>query len=159
MKIKICGISNKEDLDGILQLDNSFLPDYMGFIFYSNSPRYMGDTLTPQFISSLPSEIKKVGVFVNESSEKVLQIARDYSLDAVQLHGDEQPDYCEQVKSQGIDVIKVIRIENSLDLDLLKGYKLHVNYFLFDTAGDKYGGNGKLFNWEVLKSYNFSIPR
>lgn len=133
-------------------------PDYLGFIFYPESPRYMGKEGLHKTIAELPSSIEKVGVFVNAEVSEVMKAAREYGLDLVQLHGDESPDVCNQLKMAGYKIIKVFRIEKDFDFHQLKPYEHLVDFFLFDTRGQSYGGNGIPFDWEVLNGYPLQTP-
>jgi len=144
------------DHDNVLSLIK-LRPDYIGFIFYEKSKRYVGE-LDLTLLESIPREIKKVGVFVNESLEKVLETVRIYSLDMVQLHGEESADDCARLKSEGIPVIKAISVSNGSDLKKIDPYLDHVDYFLFDTKGVGYGGIGIPFNWKILDMYDYDIP-
>ena len=152
MKIKICGINNRENLKQILGLQ----PDYLGFIFYKNSPRYMKDTLLPADLQHIG--VKNTGVFVNSPSDEVEKAIKDFNLDAIQLHGQEEPDYCAYFKVKNIEVIKVFKIDDEFDFDTTMAFQDACHYFLFDTKGKDPGGNGSSFNWNVLKKYNQEIP-
>ena len=90
MKIKVCGMRDAENISELIKLE----PDYIGFIFYSKSKRFV--TNFPKI--EIPSKIKKVGVFVNESIETVLEIVQNHQLDAVQLHGNETPEYIDELR-------------------------------------------------------------
>ncbi len=134
-------------------------PDFIGFIFYDKSPRFVGnDALDAELINSLPRDIKKVGVFVNATVDFILQNVRKYGLHYVQLHGNEMPDFCKNLKFKGINIIKAFRIDNSFIFSQLNNYKPHVDFFLFDAKGDSYGGNGVSFDWNVLKKYDNEKP-
>jgi phosphoribosylanthranilate isomerase len=152
VKVKICGLTSK--LDQISELDI----DYVGFIFYSKSPRFVVDRLSPEEVSSMPSHIQKVGVFVNEKPEQISQLAVDYQLDFVQLHGNESPDFCQDLQQRGMRVIKAFGIGDQFDFNLLKPYIGKVSFFLFDTATASHGGSGKAFDWSLLKRYPFEVP-
>lgn len=143
------------DADNICEV-GALGPDYMGFIFYPASPRYVGDTFS--IPSDLAKTIKRVGVFVNETRDRIMQQVTKHDLTVVQLHGDEPETVCEEIKSKGVTVIKVFSIGEEFDFSVLKKYKPHVNYFLFDTKGKFYGGNSKTFNWQVLEKYDQEIP-
>lgn len=149
MKVKICGMKVPENIRNIAQLS----PDYLGFIFYNKSPRYLDGHLP-----TLSKTIKKVGVFVDGSADEISSRVQQYGLQAVQLHGSEQPELCEQLRAQGLEIIKVFSIGDSFDFNLLKPYEEVVDYFLFDTRGKAPGGNGITFNWDVLKAYPSKIP-
>src|SRR5699024_11026246 len=88
-------------------------PDYIGFIFYKHSPRYMRTQLSKTQVTSLPNSPQKVGVFVNESPEQILRTVDDYRLDLIQLHGDESPETCAFFKELGLKLIKAIRLNNN----------------------------------------------
>ncbi len=156
MKLKICGM--KYNTSEVAKLQ----PDYLGFIFYDKSPRnFEGD------IPDLPKTIKKVGVFVDEAIDMILQKIEKFDLDAIQLHGNESPDYCRELKkhchaeldsASQYEIIKVFSIKDEFDFSQLKPYEEYVDYFLFDTKGKLPGGNGYTFNWDVLKEYPSTKP-
>lgn len=152
VKVKICGLTSK--LDQISELDI----DYVGFIFYAKSPRYVVGQLSPVDLAKLPSNIRKVGVFVNEQVAIIRQHASDYQLDFVQLHGSESPDECFELEKSGVPVIKAFGVGELFDFDLLKPYLGKVSYFLFDTATAAHGGSGKAFDWALLPHYPFDVP-
>ncbi len=148
---------DKENIESLIALK----PDFMGFIFYDKSKRFVTDF--PKV--KIPSIIKKVGVFVNETIEEVISIAEKYQLDCIQLHGDELPEYCEKLsqskfdlESHQIDIFKAFSIDENFDFNTTKQYENCCNYFLFDTKGNDYGGNGIKFNWEILQKYKGNIP-
>lgn len=132
-------------------------PDYMGFIFYPGSPRYVGRDWEGAG-EEFPGRIKKVGVFVNEPLQQVIDLATRYGLDLLQLHGDEAPHYCRELYGQGYGLIKAISLKEMKDLKKLEPYKPWVEYFLFDTPGAQYGGTGKTFDWSILKHYDNEKP-
>ena len=133
-------------------------PDYLGFIFYEKSKRYVGEVFDEAATYHLPKGIKKIGVFVNASMEYVLSKVKRYGLDLVQLHGEESPEFCRDLQRNNIPVIKVFAVGQTFDFSVLEPYKPHCNYFLFDTKGKEKGGNGMVFNWEVLKDYDNEKP-
>ena len=150
MKIKVCGMRNPENLEGLLALK----PNFVGFIFYKKSKRFVIDFPKVDF----PKDIKKVGVFVNETVEEVLRIVEEYQLDGVQLHGNEPPEYCSELKRENIEVFKAFSVDDAFDFSKTNAFQKVCNYFLFDTKGKEYGGNGIKFNWEVLQKYKGKIP-
>lgn len=155
MKLKICGIKFLYNMQKVATLK----PDYLGFIFYKKSRRYMEDTLAPKDLSSLPKKIKKVGVFVDADTDYILQMAKAYQLHVLQLHGHESPEQCKQLKEKGYQIIKVFSIgQEDFDFTQLDPYKAHVHYFLFDTKGKQPGGNGETFDWSKLRQYDNEIP-
>lgn len=150
MKVKVCGLKYKDNIQKILNLK----PDYVGFIFYAKSKRFVGETFE---LPSLPSDIKKVGVFVNANEEYIVDKIKKYKLDIVQLHGEETPQFCEKIKLV-TQVIKAFGIDEYFDFKKLENYKKSCNYFLFDTKTIDYGGSGQQFNWELLKKYTYQTP-
>lgn len=130
-------------------------PDYMGFIFYSKSSRYVGPMFT---LDSITSSIKKAGVFVNETPDKVMESCQKYHLDVAQLHGNESPGYCRQVQQAGLTVFKAFAMEESFDFKSVEEYSESCHFFLFDTKGQLPGGTGNKFNWQLLNNYQLEVP-
>lgn len=151
MKIKICGLKTKENIEDILALK----PDLTGFIFYKNSPRFFDlENLKDLKFSTTD----KTGVFVNEKAETILEISHLYKLDYIQLHGNEDVEFCLKLKIYGLKIIKVFSVESDFDFRLTLPYMECCDYLLFDTKGDEHGGNGKKFNWAILKNYHGKLP-
>ncbi len=131
--------------------------DYAGFIFYEKSPRFAANKLAAADLKAFAS-IQKVGVFVNESIEMILQTVDEYGLNAIQLHGDETADFCDVIKEK-VTVIKAFRVKGDEHLsEILKPYEKAADYFLFDTKAQEYGGTGKKFDWSVLSKANITKP-
>ncbi|MFT4093735.1 MAG: phosphoribosylanthranilate isomerase [Niabella sp.] len=151
-KIKVCGMTS---LAQVAQL-TAIGVDYAGFIFYEKSPRFVGNKINPADLKVLTG-LKKVGVFVNETEENILNAVDRYGLDMVQLHGDEPPQFYDRLKSKA-DVIKVLRVQGNENLNDLLAPHHHAHYFLFDTKAGAYGGTGKKFDWSVLESQHFTRP-
>jgi phosphoribosylanthranilate isomerase len=151
MIIKVCGTRDEENIWQLEQLDI----DWMGFIFYPESPRYAGKKL-----SYLPSKIKKVGVFVDQDPQTIREMAKQNHLDLIQLHGTEPPWYCINLREEGFKVIKAFGVPAGEQLPhaQLDAYEGKCNYFLFDTKTPAHGGSGKKFNWEVLEAYQGETP-
>ncbi|RJP66468.1 MAG: phosphoribosylanthranilate isomerase [Ignavibacteriales bacterium] len=142
MKVKICGITNPEDA----LLCESCGADYLGFIFYKGSKRYVSFDEAKDIINKLSPGTVKVGVFVNEEPEMINKSAEFLHLDYVQLHGNENPEVADKINSK---VIKAFRINDSFDFDGIKYFSNTVP--LFDThSQDKFGGTGEKFNWDVI---------
>ncbi|MFY0253847.1 phosphoribosylanthranilate isomerase [Chitinophaga sp. 30R24] len=154
MRIKVCGITRINDLQALV--DNGV--DYAGFIFYERSPRFAGNKIDARSVRET-TRIRKVGVFVNASLEQIRRTIEDYTLDLVQLHGEETPEFCAAIR-ETIPVIKAFRIGNNVNWkEALQPYIAVTDYFLFDTASVKgYGGTGEQFNWELLLAYPFAHP-
>lgn len=151
MKLKVCGLNNRENTLQVLECK----PDYVGFIFYAKSPRFVGD-LSPEFVSGIDSA-KKVGVFVNETEINILDKVSRYGLDYVQLHGDETPEFCALI-NRCVPVIKAFQIADDFDFSVLNDYEASCDHFLFDSKSKNYGGSGKGFNHEKLKEYKLNKP-
>lgn len=128
--------------------------DYIGFIFYSKSPRFVDSIIQV----SIPQDIKKVGVFVNATFEEIMVKVKSYNLQAVQLHGGETAALCASLKNEGLEIIKAFGIDNTFDWSILESYLTTIDYFLFDTKSTQHGGTGQSFNWEELAHYPYSIP-
>ena len=153
MKLKVCGLKHQSNIEELMQLPI----DYMGFIFYNKSPRFVHENLSFDFMRSIPKHIKKVGVFVNENSYSICDKIAHYDLNIVQLHGDESPEMCLELKSY-TKVMKAFQINDDFDFKRLENYIPTVDYFLFDNPTVHYGGSGNTFNWQVLEKYKYDIP-
>jgi phosphoribosylanthranilate isomerase len=154
MKIKICGLRDKENIEQIASVHF----DYMGFIFYPKSKRFVGEDFV---MPNVGDTIKKVGVFVNAEPYYILENVKKYNLNAIQLHGDESPEYIEELKKtlpDDVSIIKAFGVNEDFDFTQLKPYESICNYFLFDTKTKDYGGSGHQFNWDVLNNYNNVLP-
>lgn len=128
--------------------------DYIGFIFFAGSRRFVGNHPP---VPTLP-QLKRVGVFVNSDRREILDQAREYQLDAVQLHGEETPPFCHEVRAQALQVIKVFSIDENFDFSITMAFEDSCDYFLFDTKGKNRGGNGVAFDWLILKEYRGKVP-
>ncbi|MFH6768127.1 phosphoribosylanthranilate isomerase [Gaetbulibacter aquiaggeris] len=149
MKLKVCGMKYQDNIKMVAALQ----PDYLGFIFYDKSIRYFqGD------IPEISQTIKKVGVFVDAELQEVIKTIKKHKLNAVQLHGAESPEYCKNLKSQNLEIIKVFSIKDQFNFDDLKPFELVCDYYLFDTKGKLPGGNGYTFDWNILKNYPYTKP-
>lgn len=135
--------------------------DWMGFIFYARSPRFIknkSDEETARIKAIRESSVRTVGVFVNATSEYMQEMAQKYTLDYLQLHGNESPEACYELQKRGYAVIKAFSIASEEDLAATIGYEGRVDYFLFDTKCNNYGGSGKQFDWSVLAAYIGQTP-
>ena len=159
MKIKVCGMRDMENIQRLIALE----PDFIGFIFYDKSKRFV--TNFPKV--EIPLSIKKVGVFVNESIENIANLVTEHQLDYVQLHGEESPEYCKELieneainsnESFQLGIMKAFSADETFDFSKTKAYTPYCDYFLFDTKGNEYGGNGIKFNWDILQNYKGKTP-
>lgn len=154
MKIKVCGLRDPENISALTPLGI----DYMGFIFYPKSPRYMAEILPPSFMELVPNHIKKVGVFVNESAENMILLGEKFYLQGLQLHGSETPETCAKVRAAGFEVLKAFPVDEDFDFAATKDYLNVTDYFLFDTLSVHHGGSGIQFDWDVLGKFKDDKP-
>lgn len=126
--------------------------DLMGFIFHPKSPRFVASL--PEY---MPKKQKRVGVFVNASLKQILAKAQKFSLEYIQLHGDEPPAFCSELKNRGLKVIRALRIANTDDIIRAESYNM-ADLMIFDTKTELYGGSGKKFNWQLLENYKGCVP-
>lgn len=152
MKIKVCGMKYPDNIK-----DLGTLPiDFMGMIFYQKSPRYV-DSLTLSDLQVLPRYIERVGVFVNAEIDFIMEKTNEYSLDLIQLHGNETPEFCKEL-NKTLPIIKAFSISESSDIEQTKAYEGLWGYFLFDTKTPQYGGSGQKFDWSILDTYTGNTP-
>jgi phosphoribosylanthranilate isomerase len=151
--IKVCGMRHAENIQNLVKLKLN----YIGFIFYRKSKRFARN-LNPSVLSQIPPHIYKVGVFVDEAVDIVIQTANKYQLQYVQLHGAESPEYCQQLYNNKIKIIKAVSITPHFDFGTILQYQAIVQFFLFDTASPHKGGSGHTFNWSILENYQGKTP-
>lgn len=154
LKLKICGMRDPDNIREVIQIH----PDYIGFIFYGPSPRYVGNYLDKIREVEIPDTIKKVGVFVDENLDEILLNREKLSFSIVQLHGNESVTLCRELHKEGLEVIKVFSVGETFNFEKMKNYAESVDYFLFDTKGKYYGGNSIPFNWTLIDDYPFDQP-
>jgi phosphoribosylanthranilate isomerase len=152
MKIKVCGLKFPDNIEAVVALK----PDYMGFICYDRSPRFISAMLVDT-LGQVPAGILKTAVFVNESKDAINALIDKYKFDAIQLHGSESPDFSNSFRNK-VTVIKAFGLNQDFDFEQLNAYANHVDYFLFDTKTDLHGGSGKTFNWDILDNYKMDTP-
>jgi len=164
LTIKVCGMREADNIRAVEQLG----VDWLGFIFWPKSSRHV--SAKPAY---LPTVCKRAGVFVDEDIRTVRQVADDYALDVIQLHGQETPDYVSTLASLlhrregrggAVSIVKAITIPNaplSVCHDVIatsKAYEGLADYFLFDTKCKTVGGSGEHFDWTVLGAYDGHTP-
>lgn len=145
MKVKICGIRSLEEAQAAVDVG----ADALGFNFWSPSARYVEPYAAREVITGIAPNVCTVGVFVNEEASRIVDIASELRLSAVQLHGDESPEFCERLASiRTFKTIKAIRVEQDFDLSLIESYR--VNMVLLDSSSEgSYGGTGRRFDWRI----------
>lgn len=153
MKIKICGITNKDDAIDAVNLG----ADAIGFIFYEDSPRFISPDTVEEISLFLPPFVLLVGVFVNHDKPFIDAVVHRCRLDLIQLHGSETPEFCRQMRRR---VIKAFKIDDIDDVDAIAPYQSSVSAVLLDTkVAGREGGTGKVFDWGLaLKAKEFDIP-
>ncbi|WP_341227541.1 phosphoribosylanthranilate isomerase [uncultured Arcticibacterium sp.] len=155
LKLKVCGMRDNQNIKDVLTVN----PDYMGFIFFEKSPRNLDIDWNPEILQSFPETTKKVGVFVNEALEIVIEKVKKYQLDLVQLHGSESTNYCQKLETLKIPVMKAFSVDEGFDFESVIPYQKACTQFLFDTkAKGGYGGHGKTFDWTLLDQYTLNTP-
>lgn len=152
INIKVCGITRWEDMKQLGEMG----VQYGGMIFYDKSPRFAEGKMDAGKVRAF-KKIKKVGVFVNADKNYILKQVEKYQFDLLQLHGEETPSFCNELR-QYLPIIKAFRIKDENDLKKLDNYTGVCDYFLFDTYGKLYGGNGRVFNWKLLDEYKNEVP-
>lgn len=151
LKIKVCGMREAENLEQVCALG----PDYVGYIFYPESKRFVGLGPDPALFKIPPPDITKVGVFVNEQIDRIVQLVEELQLDMVQLHGNEPPAYCEELMRLEVPVIKALNPPYSADKEDFTGV---VRSLLFDSPGPGWGGTGRKFDWGLIEKQSIPVP-
>lgn len=156
IKIKVCGMRAFENIQELYKIE----PDFMGMIFWEPSKRYVESEI-PQPTNK---KTKLIGVFVNETIDRIVDRVKSYKLSGVQLHGKELPEFCNELKNRfksldlEVFMIKAFAVDESFDFSPLDAYQDYCDYFLFDTKGDLPGGTGKTFSWDLLSKYHLNTP-
>ncbi|WP_419868170.1 phosphoribosylanthranilate isomerase [Chryseobacterium sp. CT-SW4] len=163
INLKVCGLTRISQVQELVRMNT----DYLGFILYEKSPRYVLNHLSLEEIAAV-NHNGKVGVFVNEDIEKVIDFSEKANLNYIQLHGDESETYISELRQKlnpEIKIIKVIRIGQQTTvhqkkdlLTLINPIKDKVDYLLFDTDSKAYGGTGKHFDWSLLNEMEIPLP-
>ncbi len=143
--IKVCGMKEPAQISALALLDIQ----YIGLIFVPTSPRFIDHSLDRK----LAGNKKSIGVFVNSPIEQVLYTVSRYQLDAVQLHGQESPDFCAEIQNRGIEVVKAFSVDKNFDFEKTYEFDGYADLFLFDAKGEAAGGNGIRFDWNKLNEY------
>ena len=154
-QLKVCGLTQLSQIQELISLNT----DFLGFIFYEKSPRFVLNHLSLEEISEINHQ-GKVGVFVNETVEKIVEISEKTNLNSIQLHGDEDENFISKLRKnldEKIKIIKVFRVGETFNFQFSVFNSL-VDYFLFDTDSKAFGGTGKTFDWQILNEIEIPIP-
>jgi phosphoribosylanthranilate isomerase len=154
IRVKVCGMTNPDNI----KLVSEAKPDFLGFIFFQGSPRYVGEDPESGLFHNIPGSIKKTGVFINEENSRIRDLSARRGLEMIQLHGEESPVSCLQLRSSGLIIVKSFNIDDNFNFDTLGKYMPVCDYFLFDTKTLIPGGSGKKFNWRKLEEYSMDKP-
>lgn len=155
MNWKVCGMRDEQNINEVLTLR----PNWMGFIFYAKSPRYVVGKLSPSFLQNWSYPTKKVGVFVNPSVEWLMEQATAFKLDIVQIHGEPLSEsFYKELKKANLEIVQAVGVGEKIYFDELAKLEPLIDYFLFDTKSGSHGGTGQSFDWDLLNSYPLSKP-
>ena len=161
IKVKICGIDTKENIDIAVNCG----ANYIGFVFYAPSPRYLSVEKAKLIIPNVPQSVKKVGLFVDPNNIQLETVMNSIDLDQIQLHGSETPSRVSEInRITNLPIIKAIKISDLVDLEYAEIYSDVTDYFLFDAKiPDNLGiglpgGNAVSFDWNILKNLNTNLP-
>ena len=157
MRVKICGIKQPDQGKAIAIAGATAL----GFICVPNTPRYVTKQQIRAVVEQLPKQIDRIGVFANSSVEEICQIVEFAGLTGVQLHGDESPEFCQQMRSMlpDIEIIKALRIKNSQALEQVQIYFSSVDTLLLDAYNPQMlGGTGATLDWKTLQQFQPGCP-
>ena len=152
MLIKVCGMKDGENI----RQTEALGADLIGLIFYSKSPRCV--EYRPGY---LPARARRVGVFVNAAADEICDRAAEYSLDYVQLHGTESPQFCRTLRArlpEDCGIIKALPVASGGDLAAADAYQECADMLLFDTKCPGHGGSGIKFDWSLLEGYGGRLP-
>lgn len=154
INIKVCGMRDESNIRELVKIH----PDYIGFIFYSKSERFVGENFDLKVLDYIPESINKVGVFVKASKDYILEKLKIFKLNLIQLHGGESSEFCRDLSYKGIRIIKVFSINEEFNFNTINPFKAYCKYFLFDTECSTYGGSSMKYNWNILSKYDNEKP-
>ena len=160
-QLKVCGLTKMDQIQELISLNT----DFLGFIFYEKSPRFVLNHLSLEEISEINHQ-GKVGVFVNETVEKIVEISEKAKLNFIQLHGDEDEEFIKRLRqmlNENTKIIKVIRIGDDKknfenEIKKMSNLKSQISNLLFDTDSKAFGGTGKTFDWQILNEIEIPKP-
>lgn len=151
--VKVCGLKSPENVNQLKSLP----VDYFGYVFHAASKRYAGgEEFRDMGLFAVNGH--RTGIFVDAESDHIKTIGRHCRLSHIQLHGNEPPSCCQDLKASGLRVIKSFRVDEDFDFETCSKYNSVCDFFLFDTSGELPGGNGEKFNWDILDRYRGAVP-
>lgn len=152
VKVKICGITNLTDALAAVEMG----ADILGFNFYRKSPRYIEPARAIEIIDKIPAFVDTAGIFVNADAHTIHELTHVGSLNWIQLHGDETPEFCDQFTAWNLRTIKAIRVKSKESLT--QAQQFHTSALLLDAFNpDLYGGTGERFDWALVKDFSYRI--
>lgn len=156
MNIKICGIRDEAALHAVIDAGANFI----GFVFYPSSPRYVTFEEAAVLSAQMPGDIEKVGLFVDPSDEEIMEAANFNDLTMIQLHGNETPQRLKEIKSlYDRPIIKALRVAEKADIEQARHYEESADWLLFDTKVEGMtGGTGRVFDWSILQNFESTRP-
>ena len=154
--VKICGLSEPETLQAAIDAGT----DFIGFVFYPSSSRFVNVETASALAELVPPAVKKVGLVVDATDQDLLQITQNVELDMLQLHGDETPQRIEDIAGlTALPIMKAIRVRDEVDLENVSEFETVADWLLFDNkCTSAPGGTGESFDWNVLTGRTFSKP-
>lgn len=156
-RIKVCGITSAEDAKEAIRVG----VDAIGFIFAEKSPRYITPEKAKEIVTELPPFVHFVGVFVDKDPVEIEEIIEYCDLSYVQLHGNEDPEYCHKLSQAATPcrVIKAFRVSSATEAEEFAAYEDSVTGFILDTyVKGQEGGTGQPFDWSIIESLNLKLP-
>ncbi len=159
VKVKICGLTEEDAVEAALDAG----ADFLGVVFFENSPRHVGVERAAEILQWVPEEVKKVGLFVDPDDALLTSVMNNVRLDFFQLHGSESAERVERIRQEfGMPVIKAIGVSSAADLEAAVAYQAVADWLLFDAkppaGADRPGGNAAPFDWSLLKDRRWPCP-
>lgn len=157
LEVKICGMRDPRNIAEVAACG----PDYLGFLFYAGSKRFVGTSFDPRCLESLGEKTRRVGVFVDAEASWIVEQVRRYRLDVVQLHGVEDAAFCGRLRDlwgEAARIWKAVGISEHTEWRALSAYVGRIERFLFDTQTQGWGGAGRRFDWSLLANYPLEVP-
>ena len=156
-RVKICGITRIQDIKSVVDAG----ADAIGFVFFPPSPRSVSVELAQELVKHVPAYVQTVGLFVNASSDEILEVLKTVSLDVIQFHGDETPEQCQKIaKLTGRRWYKAIQVKPDLDvISTIKQYQqVGASAMLLDAWHPELkGGTGHSFDWSQFPQLDIPL--